>query len=249
MFNLFAVILIILVGATDCYSHSCTPNIPEAIKTEYAIQIQAAFSLQSEGLSTSAMFNFDQGATKAINAGESPRKIEAIRQLFTWYRTYGYYLGLMKKDPQILGQYIGNGKYSTSSRSFREFSYGKSPERDANIRDYLYGVTEVLSGMLCCWLMGPKGYVIGGSLILDGLNTARQASNALWIEKEIAMREFKRAENNIKVASELVCCITSIHREQFSFMPRSTMKTMERYNDRKKNNIKFLSLNRYIIQS
>ncbi|HSX11208.1 MAG TPA: hypothetical protein VLF94_05800, partial [Chlamydiales bacterium] len=34
-----------------------------------------------------------------------------------------------------------------------------------------------------------------------------------------------------------------------SFMPRSTMKTMERYNDRKKNNIKFLSLNRYIIQS
>lgn len=201
MFNRIAIFLIIIFSAVNCHSYSCTPNIPENVKSDYGSQIQNAFSLQAEGLSTSAMFHFEQGAMKALNAGEVPKKIEAIRQLFVWYRTYGNYLGLMKKNPQIVGQYIGGGKYSGSSRSLREFSYGKSPERDAHIRDYLLGVSEILAGLLCCRIGGPVA-AIGITLIFDGFNTARQAGNALLIEKEIAMRELQKAENAVKTAAE-----------------------------------------------
>jgi hypothetical protein len=196
MSKLYTLILILM---SSVYTYGgCTLNISESLKHEYGSELQTAFELQSEGLSISAMACFEQGYSKAINSGEMSHKLEAIRKLFTWYRTYGHFLGLMKKDPQIVGQYLGNGKYSSRSDYSKRSLQRQKSEQDGRRRDYLIGVSEILSGLLCIWLAPGPYKAVGSTLIIEGANRAWDAANASWVQKDISMQELQRIRTEIK---------------------------------------------------
>ena len=78
-------LILFLSIAITSYSKEISLNI----KLEYASRMNEAFSWQAEGHSTTAFAVFDDGLQKAYKAGESSRKLEPIRQMFVWYRTYG----------------------------------------------------------------------------------------------------------------------------------------------------------------
>jgi hypothetical protein len=199
--NMFLLVLVFI--GFRCYA--CTPNIPDHVKKEYANDIQRAFEFQSQGESTYASFYFEKGCEAAKKAGETAAKIEAIRQFFVWYRTYGYYLRLMTKDPKIFGQYIGGGEYSTNTYFPRRclHAYGSSADRDANIREYLFGTAEVLSGVLCIWFLPtPNKYVLGGSMAFDGCKRIWNVANASWIQKDISISELQRTTERLKVVAD-----------------------------------------------
>jgi hypothetical protein len=150
------------------------------------------------------MFYFEQGAMKAIKAGEFPHKIDAIRNLFVWYRTYGYFLGLIKKDPKIFGQYIGNGRYSSLPRPRKvTLNYGTDPEHDAKARNFVLGVGEILSGLICFWVV-PSPYKIpaGVYLVDKGFDRAWEAANDLWLQKDISLLELQKTGGMLKTASK-----------------------------------------------
>jgi len=190
----------LILLSINCYS--VCAQIPEKIKSEYGADFQNAFKFQSEGMSTHAMYYFEQGCMKAMKAGEFPNKIEAIRHLFVWYRTYGYFLGLMTKDPLICGQYAGGGKYSCNYGPPRTtLNYGTNPEREGKVRDYLFGVTEMLSGVLCIWL-GPLPYkAVGVGMVIDGGQRVWDAGNSLWIERDISLLELNKRIEELKAAA------------------------------------------------
>jgi len=197
----FSLFLLFIFMFFKCVA--CTEGIPDEVRKEYGSDILNAFTLQSEGASTTAMFHFEQGCMKALNGGEALHKIEAIRKLFTWYRTFGYFLGLIKKDPQIFGQYLGNGKYSSLTYRPRvSRQYGINPEHDAKSRDFILGVTEILSGILCFYFIPPPYKVPLGAYLVDkGYSRAWEASNALWLQKDISMLELQKAGEALKSAS------------------------------------------------
>lgn len=180
-------------------------GIPEHIKKEYALNLNKGFEVQSYGESTQATYYFERGYEAAKKAGEPVAKLEAIRQLFVWYRTYGYYLGLMRKDPKIFGQYIGSGRYSTETYFPRRImhSYGKNPEKDAKSRDFVLGVSEILSGILCFWLVPPPYKIpLGAYLVEQGFNRAWDASNALMLQRDISIMELQKTGNNLKTVAK-----------------------------------------------
>lgn len=188
------------------YCYPCTQNISETAKKEYGHDFNLAFAYQSEGKSTHATYYFEQGCMKAMKAGETPQKIEAIRKLFVWYRTYGYFLGIIKNDPNIIGQYIGNGRYSTYNGppiQFQYLGYGRNPEKDARVREYLFGVVQILSGMLCIWLGPPPVKAVGAYLVTEGVDRAWDTLNSAWLQKDIALIEYQKTGQNLKTAATM----------------------------------------------
>lgn len=194
-------ILLLIIGA-----HSHTVRIPEAIKKEYGNMLYSGFLLQAEGLSTSAFCQFDLGCEKALQAGESPRKIESIRQLFVWYRTYGYHLGLIAKNPNITGQYYR--RLSSHSNHWNLLPPPHAnPEVNANRREYLFGVGEILSGVLCCWIMPPPAKLrVGLPLVVDGGKRVFNAVNFAIMQKDIAAIELEKRLEALKAATNCDTC-------------------------------------------
>jgi hypothetical protein len=181
----------------------CTGNIPENIRMEYASELHNAFVLQSEGLSTSAMFHFEQGCMKAINAGETAHKIEAIRKLFVWYRTYGYYSGFIKQDPQIVGQYLGGSKYSTYDyrRAHLNSNSHRTKEQKEVITEYLFGTAQIISALLCVWyLPTPNKYVLGISLATQGVTRIYDVTKPFFFQDKLPFTELEKAGEVIKAA-------------------------------------------------
>lgn len=179
----------------------CTVNISEAAKKEYTADFHNAFIHQAEGMSTHATYYFEQGCMKAMKAGEISTKIEAIRKLFVWYRTYGFYLGLIKKDPEIFGQYIGGGQYSNTAkypRSYKSRTFSSNAEKRA---EYLFGTAEVLSGILC-FAVGPpipSKYVLGVSLVAKGVERIWDVVRPSLFQ-DIPAQEFTKVSESLKAA-------------------------------------------------
>jgi len=198
MINLAILIMSLLLGSTvHC---ACSGHVSEHTRMNYSSEIQTAFALQADGLSTTAMASFEQGCMNAINAGESPNKIEAIRKLFVWYRTYGYYLRIIKKDPKIFGQYTGSGNYSSLYTPRVSLNYGTDPERDGKAREFILGVSEILTGMFCIWVAPPPYKAIGPWIIYSGFDRAFNAANAAWVQKDISILELQKTGEQLKSA-------------------------------------------------
>lgn len=190
--------LLLFLITTVCCSAA---TISDQAKQEYGHQLLNAFTFQSEGLSTTAMFHFEQGYDKAIKAGESVKKLEAIRQLFVWYRTYGYYLGLMTKNPNIVGQYSGR----TALNSLN--AHQRDPELNGKRREYLFGVAEIMSGVLCFWYMPPtQKLTLGAPLVFDGGKRIFNAANYALIQKEKAILELEKRINQLNSVAECNQC-------------------------------------------
>ncbi len=184
--------------------NALSSSIAEPSKKDYAADLLKAFEYQSQGESTTASFYFEQGFQKAIKAQESSNKMDAIRQLFTWYRTYGNYLRLMTKDPHIIGEYLGNNQYSqykhSSCRKHWSSDY-QNPQQTARIRSYLYGVTELLGGILCIWLGPGSIKAVGGGLIYSGFDRIFDVLNESKLQNDIAIQELMKARKSAESAA------------------------------------------------
>jgi hypothetical protein len=146
------------------------------------------------------MCQFDQGCKQAIEAGELPHKIEVIRKLFVWYRTFGFYLGLIKKDPKIIGQYLGGGKYSTYSRDSHSYLHSNSYQQKELVTEYLFGTAQILSGILCVWLLPPcpAKWTLGASLAFKGFERIYDVTKPLLFQQDISIAELQRVGEAIK---------------------------------------------------
>jgi hypothetical protein len=207
MVSRVALFLFLFAAIFKCGA-ACTAGIPEKIKQQYASQFQNAFVLQSEGFSFGAMCAFEHAYELAKNSGESSVKIEAIRRLFVWYRTFGHYLGLMTKDPKIFGQYLGGGKFSTDKYRPKHYLMplaifpGDTKEEKERIIEYLFGTAQILSGILCVWLLPPcpGSYALGLGLALKGLTRIYDVTKPLYFQNDISLLELNKVGESIKSA-------------------------------------------------
>lgn len=112
--------------------HSATISLAE--RKECAMKFHEAFILQSVGQSTQAFFLFQSAFQQGLQIGESPKNLQAIANIFYWYRKYGSHLDLFAVDLDgkevITDSYKGtNCKYRTKTSNHRN---AKPPKKSDN---------------------------------------------------------------------------------------------------------------------
>ena len=163
-------------------------KIAQSTRSEYASKMHQAFALQSVGKATQAFFLFQEGYQQAIQAGESLARVEAIHQLFYWYRKYGSSLKLMVAPSGISDEY--RRPRLRSNLSNYESEWGKSPEQAGRVRDLMFAFGEIISAVLCVTIATPPiGAVVGGGLFWDGVFRIWNSVNELIVLHEISLRD------------------------------------------------------------
>jgi hypothetical protein len=193
MRNIFSFIILI-VGLDLCAKCSV---VPEPVRNKYATDMFQAFITQSQGKSTIAFFQFDVAREQAKKAGENVLNLIAIEKLFVWYRMYGNSMKLFYKKP--IGDDRINGEYKSYSQlplyGKYQSEWGNDPEQARLIREFMCGVGEVISGVLCAVVTGPTpfGYFAGG-VALDGGYRIFNSLNSLWAHHQAALIALKTWE-------------------------------------------------------
>ena len=177
-----------LVVFSALFLHALVAEIPEALRKEYGSKMHTAFIQQSVGKATQAFYTFQKAYRGAQEAGESLKKLNAINGLFIWYRRYGSSVGLISGPSNI------SNEYRTSMHIRSPFSYnsefGNDPEQAARIRDFLFGVGETISGILCVRIAPPPVNVtLGLPLLSDGIFRMWNSLNYAWAHYEMSLQE------------------------------------------------------------
>jgi hypothetical protein len=180
-------------------SYAKCSTVPSPIKDDYASGMFGAFVTQSYGKSTIAFCQFNVAREKAKKAGENPLKIIAIERLFAWYRIYASSLNLYNKRP--IGNDRINGEYrpacvNTPLASIAyESEWGNSPEQARLVRDFMFGVGEVIAGVFCASVSGGVfGLFGGGAVAFDGTTRIFSSLNALWASHQTELASLKAWE-------------------------------------------------------
>lgn len=186
------------------FIHCNSKEIPLTTKLECALKMNEGFFWQAAGHSTVAFAAFDQGYERALKEGESAKKLEPIRQMFFWYRTYGHYLGIMAPAAngydKIHGEYEKRSHSSHSSLSNYPL---RSPDLEARRREYLLGVTEIISGLMGIWLIpSPTAKRASFSVAFDGGRRIWKIYQDFTIEQNIALLELKRITDSVEKAAK-----------------------------------------------
>jgi len=131
----------------------------EEIRKKCAAQMNSAFQLQSMGQTTLALYAFRDAYKLAISNGESDSKLAAIEKLFGWYRTYGYSCGVLAEPSGITTECTyRNGMECSNS----------DPHKEKTRRDFLSGVTHIVSGVFCIGVHPPIPEKFGTGLVMTG---------------------------------------------------------------------------------
>jgi len=188
-------LITLLFGIELCAKCS---SVPEPIRNKYASDMFTAFVTQSQGKSTVAFFQFDVAREQAKKAGENILNLIAIEKLFVWYRIYGTSLRLFYKNPT--GTDYINGEYKSYSQKLSvsrncQLEWSNNPEQSRLIREFMFGVGEVISGVFCAAVTGPTpfGYFSGG-VALDGGCRIFTSLNSLWAQHQAALIALKEWE-------------------------------------------------------
>ncbi len=173
-------------------------TVQQSIKDDYASGMFEAFVTQSYGKSTIAYCQFDIAREKAKKAGESPLRLMAIEGLFAWYRTYASSLHLYYEYPtgtdRIVGEYQSAGMLGPLGAYHSE--WGSSPEQARIVRDFMFGVGEVIAGVFCASVSGGVlGIFGGGTVAFDGSTRIFNSLNSLWALHQTEMAALKGWEN------------------------------------------------------
>jgi hypothetical protein len=166
-------------------------------RNNYASNMHHAFWLQAHGQSSLAFFQFQSAHEEAKKAGENILKIIAIEQLFVWYRTYASSLNLFVTKPR--GNERIQGEYKPALKTFNNQSafqseWGKTPEQAAQVRDFMFGVGEVISGIFCATVSSGWGLPIAGGLIYNGISRMYSSLNNIWAGHQamISLKEWEQ---------------------------------------------------------
>lgn len=177
--------------------------IPESIRRTYALKLNDAFMLQSFGQSTLAFFRSKEAYEEAIQAGESARKLNAVLDLFRWYRKYGYAAGLMTRSSGCIDEhkpemFSYEQNYSEHQLNNYESEWGKNPQQAQYVRQFILGTGMVISGVFSVTIGTPIIGKFGISLISAGFLQIFSGLNGCWTEKENRKMELERLEKQIK---------------------------------------------------
>ncbi|HSX10576.1 MAG TPA: hypothetical protein VLF94_02530 [Chlamydiales bacterium] len=180
-------------------------EVPAAIKNAYASNMHHAFVLQSLGKSTAAYAQFQSAYEEAKKAGESIKRLIAVEQLFIWYRMYGSSLNLFSEKPtgndRIVGEYRPKLKSSNTHAPFKS-EWGKTPEQAAQMREFMLGVAEIISGIFCAVIGTGFGIPVAYVTLGDGAFRMFSALNNIWAGHQaiLALRNWE--QTSLKAAEK-----------------------------------------------
>ena len=221
MFYRIIAFLCFFVFCSNIYS----ANTSENIRKEYVLKFHEAFVLQSVGKSTQAFDRFLEAFRLGTNAGEPPKKLQVIANLFYWYRQHGSCMKLFGKQPsfreRIDGEYCNCGeKHEYDERAFfrkpvlaapqhhlavtlakvpdYQSEYGTNPRQAATVREFLFGVGEVIAGVFVCYASPYWG--AGAGLVGHGVYQIGSSLHSLWTEHDAAMWELQKLINEAEAA-------------------------------------------------
>jgi hypothetical protein len=192
-FCIFFLIIMPQILSTKC------SEVPAPIKNTYASNMHHAFMLQSLGQSTLANTQFRSAYDEAKKAGESIARLIAVEQLFVWYRMYGSSLNLFTKKPTGNERIIGEYKPALSSLNSHppfESEWGKTPEQAGQVREFMLGVAEVISGIFCATIGTGLGIPVAYVALGDGFFRMFSSLNNIWVGHQ-AMIALKNLEQTI----------------------------------------------------
>lgn len=176
-------ILVLFFGIPLMLPAKCS-EVPHQIKEKYASDMHQAFWLQAHGKSTLAYFQFQSAYEEAKKAGENILRLIAVEQLFIWYRMYGSSLNLFLKKPtgtdQIHGEYRPSSLTASSNRIPFESEWGKTPEQAAQVREFMFGVGEIISGIFCAAVTSGWGSAIAYGVVAEGFSRIYSSLNNIW---------------------------------------------------------------------
>jgi hypothetical protein len=177
--------------------YAACSKVSEAIRSEYARGMFEAFVTQSYGKSTIAFYQFDVAREKAKKAGENPLRIIAIERLFYWYRTYASSLNLYNKRPtgddRIRGEYRPRSMNQSLALIY-ESEWGNNPEQAKLVREFMFGVGEIVAGVFCVSVGGIFFSIGGAGLLFDGSSQIFTSLNSLWTNHQTELQALKEWE-------------------------------------------------------
>lgn len=193
----FSRLLIYYLAAFSGYS----ADIPLSKSFEYGSKLNEAFVWQSEGHSIVAAAKFEEGMRSAEKEGESNKKLSAIRQMFVWYRMYGHHLDIMAPPATdwdiIYGEYGGHPltRKITHSRGLA------MPEKDYRRREYLMGLSEILSGLLGVWVIpSPNAKRVSALIAFDGVKRWWGLYQDARYERDVSALELQKISDAVQEA-------------------------------------------------
>lgn len=179
-------------------------KVPDSVRMDIALKMHNGFCLQSLGHSSSAAILFNDTYREAAAAGISPKKLTAIGNLFMWYRKYGRYLGLFEasgKD-RIIDEYWLYSKGARKKTAVE--SYDEALEIAEISRDMIFGVAEILGGLLGVAFLPELATKVGaGVLGSDGALRIWAGFNRLKKKNDQIAKEFRDRLHDIEAASAL----------------------------------------------
>jgi hypothetical protein len=188
-------IFFLFLGTFSLYGKCST--VPASIKDAYASNMHHAFWLQAHGQSSLAFLQFQSAYEQAKKAGENILRIIAVEQLFIWYRTYASSLNLYVTKPT--GNERIQGEYRPTLRTFSsrvpfQSEWGKTPEQAQQVRNFMVGVGEVISGIFCATVSSGWGTPIAAGLIFDGVSRMYSSLDNIWTAHQalISLKEWEQ---------------------------------------------------------
>lgn len=90
------------------------------------------------------------------------------------------------------------GEYRPTSKTFGikpafQSEWGKTPEQAAQVRNFMFGVGEVISGIFCATVSSGWGIAIAGGLVLNGVDRMYSSLNNIWAGHQamISLKEWE----------------------------------------------------------
>jgi hypothetical protein len=193
MKKIFILLAILCLGS----GYAACSTVAESIRADYAAGMFEAFVTQSYGKSTVAFYQFDVAREKAKKAGENPLKIIAIERLFAWYRMYATSLNLYTKRPTgtdcIRGEYRPYSFTQSFGTSY-ESEWGNNPEQARLVREFMFGVGEIVAGVFCITVGNVFFGTIGFGAAADGTSRIFSSLNSLWTNHQTELHALKAWE-------------------------------------------------------
>lgn len=184
----------ILVFLTVLFSgvgaHALCSAVPQSVKGEYTSAMFDAFFLQAQGKSTVAFCAFETAREKAKKVGKNILNLIAIERLFHWYRMYGNSMRLFYKsttgNDRIHGEYRPHLNACSPIAKY-ESEWGNNPEQARLIREFMYGVGEIISGVFCVTVSSGLFGAIGLVAATDGVSRIYSSLNSLWASHQAGL--------------------------------------------------------------
>ncbi len=179
------------------------PNEQETML--YGNQIYDAFVLQSQGRTREAFNLFKIAYQRALALGENRERLFLLKELFIWYRKFGYSLGIMSEPAKCTGEELKSFRNSmrlnlhNSSTNSYQSEWGKNPIQSGKVRDAMLGFGELISAALLITVGSPPVKVFGATVAWDGFTRIWNACNGLYVDYEcVALQRLKALEIDAK---------------------------------------------------